>query len=940
MSRIPICLAFDIAAGRWGNAVRLVLLHSPTHPPTARRLAAFTMSDELSRKMTELTIRKRLEEQGEQLLVDRKIAPGGTQLPQMPPVEKTGGVAVKTNIFRVHMDAALPVHHYHVEGRFFFERRSGELSAWEYTSQRREDTLAHERTALARKVFVAVQLLHPAWMPREGRSVYDGASQLFTLDVLKDDGATAIDVTVTAAEWPDLQHVRKGAHSVRLTLQRTGRVTQLGHLARALPADIGDNQRLAELVQFLELATSDSAADSDKHVLFRNGLCVLKEALDAGYTAADLAELPGGGSVAHGCRKSARAMGDGAEVAFGLVIDPKVAPMHDVELLSAKVLRQFPHLEQGPNGSVQQVTHFLQGLFFTPVHRNGSARPMMVQEIASTTAVTHTLQRQDGTQLTIQQYYKQQYDIELKLPLLPLVAVKRGRDLEHYPMELCEGSTRLPDILERDILNNLRELGLQSSVALSEAHLRVDAEPVQVQAHVFDAPALRFQRTEQRLDLLKGNWRMDGYFRPAEVLKWAMYSLTRAGGMGGNDLTLDQARQFGVAFQNECRRKGMRMADVADFRVVEVPRNGEESICMKKLLMSAQQRGFQFVLVVTGPQDNSIHDTLKYHERKHDVNVLSTTARAAAGINEPPKRMTMENIVNKTNVKNGGLCYEISADVAKKALGSRDLFIGVSSNISGGGFQGAARGPTVVGYAATDKQHPADYSGNYVFQEALRDEKLKVIEGIVRVVLERFCKHRGHAPDRVFLYRNSSSEGSYEHLMRFEIPLVKAVLREKGADTKLMFIVATRLHPVRLMPAVRTGTKALEQNLKPGTCVDAGITGPYVPEFFLLGHAGRLGTAKVPRYSVLCNEAAMSMEDVQRTTFHLCFGHQIVPGMTSLPSPMYIGEEMAKRGRAIYNMASSLDEQATNSDDFNSLSEQLDYAAKNCPRLCDLRFNA
>ncbi|KAI6243313.1 hypothetical protein M3Y99_00125500 [Aphelenchoides fujianensis] len=940
------------------------------------------MSDELSRKMTELTIRKRLEEQGEQLMIDRKIAPGSTQLPAMPPVPTAGGIAVKTNIFRLHMDAPLPVHHYHVEGRFFFERPSGDRSAWEYTSQRREDTLAHERTALARKVFVALQLLHPHAMPREDRSVYDGASQLFALDPLK-DGAQSIDITVTAAEWPDLQRIRRGAHSVRLSLQRTGRVSQLGHVARALPADINDNQKLAALVQFLELATSDSAADSDKHVLFRNGLCVLKEALDAGYTAADLAELPGGGSVAHGCRKSARAMGDGAEVAFGLVIDPKVVPMHDVELLSAKVLRQFPHLEQGPNGSVQQVAHFLHGLFFTPVHRNGSARLMAVDDISGTTAITQTLQPQEGgPQLTVQQYYKQKYEIELKLPQLPLVVVKRGRNLEHYPLELCEvapnqrfakhligadvqsallkasplilfGSTRLPDILERDIVNNLRELGLQSSDVLSEAHLRVDAEPVQVQAHVFDAPALRFQKSEQRLDLLKGNWRMDQYFRPAEVLKWAMYSLTRAGGFGGNNLTRDEARQFGLAFQAECRRKGMRMADVADFQLVEVPRNGEESMCMKKLLMNAQHRGFQFVLVVTGPQDNTIHDTLKYHERKHD-NVLSTTARAAAGISDPPKRMTMENIVNKTNVKNGGLCYEISSDAAKKALGSRDLFIGVSSNLAGGGFQGAARGPTVVGYAATDKQHPADYSGNYVFQEALRDEKLKVIEGIVRVALERFCRHRGHAPDRVFLFRNSSSEGSYEHaspptaplcsllfplqLMRFEIPLVKNVLREKGAGTKLMFIVATRLHPIRLMPAVRTGGKALEQNLKPGTCVDAGITGPFVPEFFLSGHASRLGTAKVPRYSVLCNEAAMSMEDVQRTTFHLCFGHQIVPGMTSLPSPMYIGDEMAKRGRSIYNQAASHGEEATNSDDFNSLSEQLDYAA--CPRLRDLRFNA
>ncbi|KAI6223773.1 hypothetical protein M3Y99_01430900 [Aphelenchoides fujianensis] len=915
------------------------------------------MADQVAKN--EPSRRKTMEEEGFELMAHLNIAPGDTHLPVMPSMQTTGGVAVKTNVFRVHMDAPLPVHQYHVEGRLFFAKRSVEQPAcWEFTSQCRNDTRAHERAALARQIFVALQMLHPDTMPREGRSVYDGASQLFTLDVLE-NGAKTIDITVTAAEWPDLQRLRPGASRVHLSLQRTDRVTELRHVARALPADINDNQRLALLVQFLELASADKAADAGKHVLFRNGLCVLKEALDAGFTLADLAELPGGGSVARGCRKSARAMGDGAEVEFGLVIDPKIAPMHDVELLSSKVLRQFPLLQNGPPGNVEEVARFLRGLFFLPVHRTAS-RPMRVADISDTTAATQYFE-QEGHWISVQRYFKEQYGRDLQHPQLPLVVVKNGDTKTFYPLELCEvapnqrfskhligmdvqqtmlaGSTRLPKILERDILNNLRELGLQQSAALSEAHMRVEAAPVQVQAHVLDAPALRFQRSEQRLDLLKSSWRMDHYFRPADVSKWAMYSLMRAGGFGGNNMSEAEARQFGTAFYTECRRKGMRMAPVTDFRVVEVPPHDfGESECVKNLLATVQHKGCQFVLVITGPQDNTIHDALKYQERNHDVNVLSTTAKAAAGIGGPPKRVTMENIVNKTNIKNGGLNFEISADAAKKALGTRSLFIGVASNIAGGGFRGEPRAPTVIGYAASDKQHPADYTGNYVFQEAQRDEKLQMIAGIVSVALARFRKHRGHAPERVFVFRNSPAEGSYEHLMRFEIPLVKKVLRESGADAKLMFIVATRLHPVRLMPAASTGGKALEQNLRPGTCVDTGITGPFVPEFFLLGHAGKLGTSRVPRYSVLCNEAAISMEDVQWTTFHLCFGHQIVAGMTSLPAPMFIGDEMAKRGRSIYNTAVSEHEVDASTTDFNALSERLDYAAGS--RLRDLRFNA
>ncbi|KAI6223615.1 hypothetical protein M3Y99_01451200 [Aphelenchoides fujianensis] len=930
------------------------------------------MADKLGKN--ELSPRKKMEDEALELMADLNIAPGDTRLPEMPPVKKAGGVAVKTNIFRVHMDAELPVHQYHVEGRLFFAKRSGELTAWEYTSQHRNDTRAHERTALARQIFVALQLLHSEWMPREDRSVYDGASQLFTLDVLK-DGARSIDITVTAAGWPDLQHVRKGAHSVRLSLKRTDHVTQLRHVARALPADIDDNQTLGLLVQFLELATSDKAADAGKHVLLRNGLHLLKEALDAGFTPADLADLPGGGSVARGCRKSARAMGDGAEVAFGLVIDPKVAPMHNVELLSTKVLRQFPNLQNGPPVSAEEVGHFLCGLFFLPVHRSAS-RPMRVADVTETTAVTQYFE-QHGQRTTVQRYFREKYDRVLEHPHLPLVVVKNGDKDTFFPLELCEvapnqrfathlfgadvqqrvmaGSTRLPAILERDILNNLRELGLQQSIALSTAHLRVEPQPVEVKARVFDPPTLHYKSTVRPVDVPTSSWKSGLYFRPAEIHKWAMYSLTRAGGMGGNDLTLDQARQFGVAFQNECRRKGMRMTDVDDFRLIEVPPHDfGESQCVKNLLATAQQRGYQFVLVLTGPQDGTIHDTLKYYERKHDVvtqasperlsrsfrlqNVLSSTAKAAAGIGEAHKRMMMENIVNKTNVKNGGLNFEITSQVVNKQLGARDLFIGISSNMAGGGFRGQPRAPTVIGYAATDKQHPADYTGNYVFQEAQRDEKLQLIAGIVGVALERFRKNRGHAPDRLFVFRNSPTEGSYKHLMRFEIPLVQNVLRKSNADAKLMFVVATRLHPVRLMPAVRSGSKALEQNLKPGTCVDAGITDPHVSEFFLLGHAGKLGTSRVPRYSVLCNEARMSMEDLQRTTFLLCFGHQIIAGTISLPAPLHIADELAKRGRSIFNTAAAEDEEKASITDFNALSERLEYAADS--RLRDLRFNA
>lgn len=53
---------------------------------------------------------------------------------------------------------------------------------------------------------------------------------------------------------------------------------------------------------------------------------------------------------------------------------------------------------------------------------------------------------------------------------------------------------------------------------------------------------------------------------------------------------------------------------------------------------------------------------MKLLEHKHGIvtqNITSMVAADAVGLRGPPKVLTMENLVNKANVKNGGLNYEI-----------------------------------------------------------------------------------------------------------------------------------------------------------------------------------------------------------------------------------------------------------------------------------------
>lgn len=57
------------------------------------------------------------------------------------------------------------------------------------------------------------------------------------------------------------------------------------------------------------------------------------------------------------------------------------------------------------------------------------------------------------------------------------------------------------------------------------------------------------------------------------------------------------------------------------------------------------------------------------------------------------------------------------------------------------------------------------------------------------------------------------------------------------------------------------------------------------------------GTGKMPAYTLLVNEANMSMDELQAFINALCYSHQIINSAISLPEPIYQADEWAKRGR-------------------------------------------
>lgn len=74
-----------------------------------------------------------------------------------------------------------------------------------------------------------------------------------------------------------------------------------------------------------------------------------------------------------------------------------------------------------------------------------------------------------------------------------------------------------------------------------------------------------------------------------------------------------------------------------------------------------------------------------------------------------------------------------------------------------------------------------------------------------------------------------------------------------------------------------------------------------MPEFFQQSHFPILGCPKALQVSIIENELNLSMSEIQKLILALSAMHQISASITSLPLPIYVAHETAKRGLHIYN---------------------------------------
>ncbi|EGT53504.1 hypothetical protein CAEBREN_25519 [Caenorhabditis brenneri] len=947
-----------------GNSAQAPIQVPPPVPPEFGLLAAF------GNKSANDACKERLEQ--------LQLNPGPKIYPKtMDPGAHGTEVKIQTNIFGLEVFKNSDVFQYSVSIKADLTPTKEAV----FTKKGKEDYVVLDRHQKCVAIlFHAMETHQDFFQTQDNCYVYDGQSLLFsTIDIFRQEGAAktkVFEIDGSAIDHEDLQKLAciklevfptKNAR-VKFTQDDIGRRTSDSNIEAVHGA----------YHQILELAFNQSSLrDSARCVVFEHGKIFFITPANEGYSQEDYIDVGDGKKLIPGIKKTVQFIeghqGRGANNPSVIIDGMKVAfhkeqTVHEKleEIMSNRIASGLKDFDR------ERCAAVIKGLDCYTKYTD-RVRHLRIEGIHHECAENSRFQLKNEETSTVAAYYRERYQMVLKYPKANLIVCKDKGNLNFYPMEVLtispnqrvkisqqtsaqsqkttKESAVLPDVRQRLIVIGKTAADIRSeNEVLRRLGVLVSDEPLLVSARQFPPVKLAVQPTGPMLSMRDNKWRISQYARPATAPNiWALYCV----GSQTTRFSHDMLKKFGEEFVGMFRTKGVILSPPADIGLVLF------SEIMGKL-DDAAKSNCSYVLIITDDSITNLHQKYKMVESSTGMIVQDMKISKALSVLQG-KKLTLENVVNKTNVKLGGINY-IFTDTKKFMNDHLIIGIGVSHPPAGTKYLLEGKGvlnPTIIGYSYNANKSQ-EFSGDFVLGPAGQDT-IAVIEDIVTKALLGYQKwHDGNNPKRVLVYRSGTGEGSHGNVIAYEVPLARFAINQFSPNIKLVYINVSKDHTCRLFrkdlheiaPRGNGSTsgsrnvppppKSCDLNIGPGICVDSQVTHPGCKQFYLNSHITLQGTAKTPLYSVLADDVNVSMAGLEEITYNLCHLHQIVGLPTSLPTPLYVANEYAKRGRDLWNEHCEknpvIRQTGSERERLQEISEAINYQTKH--GLIDRRLNA
>jgi len=559
----------------------------------------------------------------------------------------------------------------------------------------------------------------------------------------------------------------------------------------------------------------------------------------------------------------------------------------------------------------------LKNVKVVTTHRGESTRMYRISKLTPETADKRTFKLDDGSSMSVGQYFKKTYGRSLRHGNLPCVLVgdvKRGIAL---PMEVCKivpsqryikklGDKQTASMIKQTAakpqgrraktIEGFKTLDYAQNPNLKAFHVKVNENMVQVEGRQLPSPKVLYgDRSKGCSDMFvkDGAWSLRDkvFYQGASLTHWVVIPFLDSRDVRGPQ----DIFKFLEVLVRECKMKGINIRQ--EKPLLERPTgsnvNGQQVIqCVVsnyQRLHKVQPELIVFILPFRSP---IYHDVKKVCELNFGIPsqgiLLNHVFKA--------QPQYCANVAMKINVKLGGMNVILPKEALPFIARKPTIVFGADVTHPGPG-EGSST-PSIAAVVASMNAQATMYTPAIRVQPS-RMEIIGDLENVVFELLRKFYAATKAQPLQILFYRDGVSEGQFKAVREGEIEAIRKACRRLHPTYKpsITFLVVQKRHHARFF-AVDSRDTDRSGNVQSGLVVDNGVTHPTEFDFYLQSHGGLIGTCRPAHYHVLHDENKFTADALQSLTFNLCHLFQRATRIVSYCPPAYYSHLVAARAKS------------------------------------------